>query len=470
MNMLATEFHPVGTELPAVAFIRIALAPIISMLGLVLCVLVYGEPFTSRYAVLAMVAFFLSARIFGELPLAANGRSKLAFVVPNHTIITDWVTVVGILLFLAFLTKVSAFYSRKVVLTWFAVTPFLLNGAQKVAWRLLTRAVSSGTAVRSKVIVGVNQAGYELARKIGEDPCLGVIKGFFDDRTNGRLEGVRSRQILGGLDDVADYVKRNSINVVYITLPMSQDPRIMRLLGDLRDTTASVYFVPNTLPFDLIQGRVDHIGEVAVIAVCETPFYGINGVVKRATDIIISSLILSLIWPLMLGIAIAIRRGSPGPVLFKQRRYGLDGKEILVYKFRTMTVCEDGDRIEQAKKNDQRITRFGAFLRRTSLDELPQFFNVLEGTMSIVGPRPHAVAHNEQYRKLIRGYMIRHKVKPGITGWAQVNGFRGETETVDKMKKRIEYDLDYLKHWSASLDFRIVFRTLFVVWKDSNAY
>jgi putative colanic acid biosynthesis UDP-glucose lipid carrier transferase len=192
--------------------------------------------------------------------------------------------------------------------------------------------------------------------------------------------------------------------------------------------------------------------------------------VKRATDIIISSLILSLIWPLMLGIAIAIKRGSPGPVFFKQRRYGLDGKEILVYKFRTMTVCEDGARIEQAKKNDQRITRLGAFLRRTSLDELPQFINVLEGTMSIVGPRPHAVAHNEQYRKLIRGYMIRHKVRPGITGWAQVNGLRGETETVDKMKKRVEYDLDYLKHWSASLDIRIIFRTLFVVWKGSNAY
>jgi putative colanic acid biosynthesis UDP-glucose lipid carrier transferase len=157
-------------------------------------------------------------------------------------------------------------------------------------------------------------------------------------------------------------------------------------------------------------------------------------------------------------------------VLFKQRRYGLDGKEILVYKFRTMSVCEDGERIAQARPNDPRVTRFGAFLRKTSLDELPQFINVLEGTMSIVGPRPHAVAHNEQYRRLVEGYMIRHKVKPGITGWAQVNGFRGETETLEKMKKRIEYDLDYLNHWSLSLDLWIIFKTALVVLKDSKAY
>jgi putative colanic acid biosynthesis UDP-glucose lipid carrier transferase len=246
MSTLATEFHPVGTELPAVAFLRIALAPVVCVLGLMLCMLVHEEPFTARYAVVAMAAFFLSARIFGELPLAANGRSRLAFIVPSHTIIADWVAVIGILLFLAFLTKVSAFYSRKVVLTWFAITPFLLNGAQEVAWRILTRVVSSGTAVRTKVIVGVNQVGCDLASKIDEDPCLGVVRGFFDDRSNGRLEGARGRQILGTLRDVADFVKRASINVVYVTLPMSQDPRIVRLLMDLRDTTASVYFAPNT--------------------------------------------------------------------------------------------------------------------------------------------------------------------------------------------------------------------------------
>jgi putative colanic acid biosynthesis UDP-glucose lipid carrier transferase len=156
--------------------------------------------------------------------------------------------------------------------------------------------------------------------------------------------------------------------------------------------------------------------------------------------------------------------------LFKQRRYGVDGREIVVYKFRTMTVCEDGEMIRQATRGDARVTRFGAFLRRTSLDELPQFINVLQGRMSVVGPRPHAIAHNEMYRKLIKSYMIRHKVKPGITGLAQVNGLRGETDSVEKMKARIEYDLAYLRNWSLRLDLQIVLRTVFVVLKKQNAY
>jgi putative colanic acid biosynthesis UDP-glucose lipid carrier transferase len=207
-----------------------------------------------------------------------------------------------------------------------------------------------------------------------------------------------------------------------------------------------------------------------VIAVCETPFHGINGVLKRGLDLAVATVALLLVWPAMLAIAAAIKLGSPGPVLFKQRRYGLDGEQIAVYKFRTMTVCEDGDRIVQAQENDQRVTPLGAFLRRTSLDELPQLFNVIAGSMSVVGPRPHAVAHNEMYRRLIDGYMVRHKVKPGITGWAQVNGLRGETETLEKMKQRVEHDLDYLKHWSISLDLWILVRTVGVVLYGRNAH
>ena len=182
-------------------------------------------------------------------------------------------------------------------------------------------------------------------------------------------------------------------------------------------------------------------------------------------------MILLLIWPVMLGIGIGVKLTSPGPVIFKQRRYGLEGEEIMVYKFRTMRVCEDGTKITQATRNDDRITPFGRFLRRTSLDELPQFVNVLKGNMSIVGPRPHAVAHNEIYRKLIHGYMIRHKVKPGITGWAQVNGFRGETASLNKMSARVDYDLDYLRNWSLVLDFWIILRTIVLVFsRDHEAY
>ena len=221
---------------------------------------------------------------------------------------------------------------------------------------------------------------------------------------------------------------------------------------------------------DLIQGHPGSVCGMPVISVCETPFNGFDGVAKRASDIVFSSLILLLISPVLLGVAIAVKRSSPGPIIFKQRRYGLDGKEILIYKFRSMTVTEDGSAIEQAHKNDARITPLGAFLRKTSLDELPQFVNVLQGRMSIVGPRPHAVAHNELYRKLIKGYMVRHKVKPGITGWAQVNGLRGETETLDKMQGRIDYDLDYLRNWSLRLDIHIIFKTIALVIKDQRAY
>jgi putative colanic acid biosynthesis UDP-glucose lipid carrier transferase len=181
-------------------------------------------------------------------------------------------------------------------------------------------------------------------------------------------------------------------------------------------------------------------------------------------------IILILISPILLLIGIMVKLDSKGPAIFKQRRYGLDGEQILVYKFRSMAVVEDGLNIQQARKNDLRITSFGAFLRRTSLDELPQFFNVLQGRMSIVGPRPHAVAHNELYRTLIKGYMVRHKVRPGITGWAQVNGYRGETDTLDKMQARIDFDLDYLRNWSLQLDFFIILKTIRLVFKDSAAY
>jgi putative colanic acid biosynthesis UDP-glucose lipid carrier transferase len=206
------------------------------------------------------------------------------------------------------------------------------------------------------------------------------------------------------------------------------------------------------------------------ISVCDTPFHGMNAVSKRATDIILAGAALLVLAPLLVVIATIIKLTSAGPVLFRQRRYGLNGEEIIIYKFRSMTVCEDGAVVNQATRGDQRVTPLGRILRSTSLDELPQLLNVLEGKMSVVGPRPHAVAHNEQYRKLINGYMIRHKVRPGITGWAQVNGLRGETDTLEKMSERVRFDLDYLSHWTPWMDVKIIFRTLWVIARDHNAY
>ncbi len=469
MNTLARELHRTGKELPVVALLRIGLAPAVCVASLALCVAAYAQPVTPQYLMLGVLVALISLRIFGELPLVPREKG-LGLFFPSRGIIPEWAAVVGILLFLAFATKLTELFSRKVLITWIVITPFALHFAQVLVGRLVPRLVSVSQGYRRKIIVGVNDAGRELARAIAADPCLGLLLGFFDDRADGERTGRLRERVLGPLDKVTRYVKRYSVSEVYITLPMADNPRVVRLLDGLRDTTASVYFVPSVPAFDLIQARFDDVAGIPVIAVCETPFSGINGVLKRVTDVAVAVVALLLLWPLMLAIAIGIKLGSPGPVLFKQRRYGLNGKDIVVYKFRTMTVCEDGSRIVQAKEGDQRITPFGRVLRKTSLDELPQFINVLFGTMSVVGPRPHAIAHNEQYRALIDGYMIRHKVKPGITGWAQVNGFRGETETLEKMRQRIEYDLDYLKNWSLSLDLWIIFRTAMVVFKGQNAY
>jgi putative colanic acid biosynthesis UDP-glucose lipid carrier transferase len=276
--------------------------------------------------------------------------------------------------------------------------------------------------------------------------------------------------MLGKTEDMVQYVREHHIKMIFISQPISAQPRIRKLIDELQDTTASVYFLPDVYIFDLMQARFDNVGGMPVIAIRESPFMGLNSTVKRASDIVLSSIILLLLTPLLLVIALAVKLSSPGPVIFRQRRYGLYGEEIIVYKFRSMTVMENGATVTQASRNDQRLTRIGGFLRRSSLDELPQFINVLQGRMSIVGPRPHAVAHNEQYRKLIKGYMLRHKVKPGITGWAQVNGLRGETATLDKMEARIQYDLDYLRNWSLWLDLWIVLKTIKVVLARENAF
>ena len=274
----------------------------------------------------------------------------------------------------------------------------------------------------------------------------------------------------GSISDAIELAKKNEIDYIYLALPMCAEDRIRDILALCSDTTASVYMVPNFFVYNLINSKWHSIGSLQALSVYDTPFSGASEVTKRVEDFILGLILTTIAIVPMALIAVLVKLSSKGPIIFIQKRYGLDGKPISVYKFRTMTTLDNGEEVKQAQKNDQRITKVGAVLRKTSLDELPQFINVLQGRMSIVGPRPHAIAHNEQYRKIISGYMLRHKVKPGITGWAQVNGFRGETETVDKMKKRVEYDLDYMHNWSIWLDLKIIFKTAILVFKDQNAY
>lgn len=329
-----------------------------------------------------------------------------------------------------------------------------------------------GRNYRTVAIVGATAMGSRVANNIRRATWMGLrVVGCFDERTpSSSRTHLRHLEWRGKFDDLLRLAQEGKIDIIYITLPMAAEQHIKRLISRLGDTTASVYYVPDFSTFDLLHAHWDMLGNIPVINAVDTPDRGLNGALKRGFDICASLLILSVIGVPMLAIALGIRLTSPGPIIFRQQRYGLNGGIFDIWKFRSMTVMENGNDFRQAKRYDARVTPFGAFLRRTSLDELPQFINVLQGSMSIVGPRPHPVAMNEQQRKLVQRYMLRHKVKPGITGWAQVNGYRGETDTLEKIKRRIELDLEYIDSWSFWLDLIIILKTFKVIFKDSNAY
>jgi putative colanic acid biosynthesis UDP-glucose lipid carrier transferase len=439
------------------------LEPLVTVLSLWLLVWMIEGALTPSWLIASVVAFALA---FPGRSLLRSPPDRVFF-----SILLAWGWTAGLLLAMGFATGHIYEFSTAVVVNWLWFAPT----AQLLAhWALRTAAPHlvrlQGPPLRA-VVVGMNEQGCSLADRLAGASYSGIeLVGFFDDRVPERQHGRERHRLLGALADIASFVKANRVQLIYLSLPMASQPRIKELLDALKDTTASVYFVPDMFVTDLIQGRTDSVCGLPVISVCETPFKGPAGLLKRGSDLVLATLILILISPVLLLIGLAVKFGSPGPVIFKQRRYGLDGEEIVVYKFRSMTVTEDGGTIEQARKDDVRITRLGRLLRRTSMDELPQFINVLQGRMSIVGPRPHAVAHNEQYRSLIKSYMVRHKVKPGITGWAQVNGFRGETDSLEKMEGRIRCDLDYLRNWSLRLDLFIILKTVRLVFKDSAAY
>ena len=443
--------------------IEILLEPLVLVVSLWAVALAVEGRIGPHEIILSLIVFSLTFPGSARLTMAP-------WRVLRH-ILLAWGAIAGLLYLFGYASRYIEYFDRDVVLTWLWGAP-LGQAAAHFVLRAAAPAIREYQgAARRVLLVGMNEQGVDLARRLSADLYSNVrLLGFFDDRAHTRLQYRDEYPLLGKIMDVPAYAKHNSVDVIYLSLPMASQSRILALLEALRDTTSSIYFVPDTFVTDLIQGRMDAVGGVPVVAVCETPFMGLDGAVKRGSDIVLSLLILALVSPLLLLIALVVKLSSPGPVIFRQRRYGLDGHEIVVYKFRSMKVLEDGDSIAQARQGDQRLTPVGAFLRRTSLDELPQFVNVLQGRMSIVGPRPHAVAHNEQYRKLIRGYMLRHKVRPGITGWAQVNGYRGETETVEKMKARIDCDLEYLRNWSLRLDLYIVAKTVWVVLKAENVY
>jgi putative colanic acid biosynthesis UDP-glucose lipid carrier transferase len=428
-----------------------------------------GGEIQATAAAAAIVLFYLLAEVSG-LYRSWRGISTEQEVI---CAVLTWGMILPPLLTLGFATNYHHHFSRPPVLAWFVAAPALI-----VAGRLLIRGTQRWLRVRGRntrryAMVGVNELSLHLARHIESSTEIGLkLVGFFDDRPRGRIPAIPAElgQKVGDLAELVEQTRRGEIEIIYITFPMRAEGRIKGILNKLSDTTASVHIVPDFFVFELLHSRWTSIGGLPVVSVFESPFYGIDGLMKRGLDLTLATLLLVVLVLPMAAIALGVKLSSLGPVFFRQRRYGLAGREIRIWKFRTMRVCEDGAAVRQAQRDDARVTWFGGLLRSTSLDELPQLFNVVAGSMSLVGPRPHASVHNEDYRKLIQGYMLRHKVKPGITGLAQVYGCRGETDTLDKMEQRIQCDHQYIREWSLWLDVKILLKTALVVFSRQNAY
>ncbi|MBL4763834.1 MAG: undecaprenyl-phosphate glucose phosphotransferase [Colwellia sp.] len=437
---------------------------------LIISLFFYGITFTQQYFMVSLIAssaFLLAAESCSLYRSWRAGSFKEIFF---YNVIA-WSVSAGFIMVFLFFTKTSADFSRVVITIWFSLTFFCLIGWRYIFSVFLMDMRKKGRNTRSVAILGLTQSTRHLAQEILNHPETGFrLTAIFEDRDKDRVDATYHNWLKGNIEAGVEQAKNNEFDKVYIGLPTLAQDRLSKILYQLGNTTANVELVPDQFMHGIINASINHVGEIQTVSVYENPMQGASTILKRIEDLVLSTIILLLIAIPMLFIALAIKYTSRGPVLFKQDRYGLDGKKIKVWKFRSMTVADNGSKVVQATKGDARITPLGAFLRRTSLDELPQFFNVLKGDMSVVGPRPHAVAHNEQYRKEVDFYMLRHKVKPGITGWAQINGWRGETDTLDKMEMRIKFDLEYMRRWSLWFDFKIVLFTIFRSFNDKNAY
>lgn len=383
-----------------------------------------------------------------------------AFLRQFSVLLAGWVAAAGIVLSLTFFLKVSENYSR----IWFS-TMLIAGGCLSLVLRscvflILRRLRSSGLNLKTVLIV---DSGGSSASQLSNGSELDeygfkVVSNLPFDQQQTWLD-----RLVKTVDDLA-------VHEVWLCLPLTEGGVIRSIMYALRHHTVAVRFIPEWGDIRLLNHKVSHIAGVYSLDLSCSPMDGPPRWIKRFEDLVLGTIISLLISPVCIAIALAIKLTSSGPILFKQYRTGINGKKFKVYKFRSMVVHSEDCSVTQATRNDVRITRVGAFLRRTSLDELPQFFNVLQGRMSIVGPRPHALSHNEYYKDLVESYMQRHKVKPGITGWAQVSGYRGETDTLEKMQKRVEYDLWYIDNWSFWLDIRIIVLTVFKGFVGKNAY
>jgi Undecaprenyl-phosphate glucose phosphotransferase len=405
----------------------------------------------------------------------ANGYRSTSLTSLNTQLSTLFVGGTGalfVILACGFLSHTLESYSRLWLMFTTLIATVLLLVNRIAMTRHVRHAIHSKKLMESIVIVGANEHAEKMIATILDTPYSGVnILGVFDDRVRRPLPPSLCPRLLGSTDKLLSYIRSNHVDRVVVALPWVASDRINALLKKLRTVPVRIDLVPNDVVWQFPAINMERLGNVPVLTVANGRIDEQGGLVKRMEDLAIASLLLVLTSPLLLFIALLIRLDSKGPVLFKQRRHGYNNQIFEVYKFRSMKMADaPSAEITQATRNDPRITRIGKFLRRSSLDELPQLFNVLMGHMSIVGPRPHAVQHNMEYGSIISEYFARHNVKPGITGWAQVNGLRGETNTTEKMHRRVDADLYYIEHWSLLLDFKIILLTGITVWFQDAAY
>jgi putative colanic acid biosynthesis UDP-glucose lipid carrier transferase len=427
--------------------------------------------FPSHYEVAFLISALLTLIVFSTSGIYTSWRGK-RWLHQARIVTMVWISVAIIMILISFLTKTSTVYSRIWMGTWVLTAWGFLLGFRLVFYKTLQYMRKKGWNHKRIIIVGTGDLARNVAKKIRESSWIGLdIVAFYDDDACAVTREIDGIDVKCGVNNLQSIVTNNRINEVWLALPLKEEERMKQILEDLRQSTVTIRFVPGIFGFRLFNHSLTEVAGLPIIDLNASPIVGVNRFIKELEDKVLSLLILIIISPIVLLIAIGVKLSSPGPVIFKQNRHGWDGRPIKVYKFRTMEVHEECEgQVTQACKYDVRVTKFGAFLRRTSLDELPQFFNVLQGRMSIVGPRPHAIEHSNQYKDQIDAYMLRHKVKPGITGWAQVNGWRGQTDTLEKMKKRVEYDLYYIENWTVWLDLKIIFMSLFTGFVHKNAY
>ncbi len=445
---------------------------------IILGILILASLYSQAYNIDGYLAAGLGASLlfglvgrFTEIYTSWSGRPFFRDEVIR--LIVTWLATFLFLIFVIFAAKTSGQFSRFVLISWLFVTPVLL-----IANRYLLRTVQAnlkrvGINNRTIAIAGITEQGLRFANAVENQPDSGFqIAGFYDldCHQTSTVELPNHYARIGDKAAMVEAARNGEWDQIYIAPSLGQQAASIGLINELSETITPIRLIPDNFTQSLLHSRYLEIADTPVLCIYDSPLAAHHVFLKRLEDIFFGLILLALTSPVMLLIASVIKLTSPGPVLFKQTRHGLRGEKFQVLKFRTMTVCENGDNIKQATRNDCRITRIGAFLRKTSLDELPQFLNVLQGNMSVVGPRPHAVAHNEEYRQLIPGYMLRHLMKPGITGLAQIHGWRGETDTLFKMQKRVEYDMEYIHRWSLALDIKIIFVTAFKTLYDKNAY